>query len=424
MNNRLLRVLLIRPFLHLWMAEIFSQVAINMMNFILIVVAFELTGSNTAVSGVVLSFTVPAILFGMYAGAYVDRRNKKAVLIWTNLIRAVLLLILAVSHSNIFFLYLLAVFITIVTQFFIPAETPIIPLLVHNKLLLSANALFGVGIYGSMVAAYALSGPVYLLFKEYVFLFLSLLFFIAAVFSWLIQIPKGKKQKEDRVLEQPLSFADDVKVLLLLLAKTKSLYHAMFLLTMSQVIILILATIGPGFSRQILDIKVDEFPLVFVTPAALGMFLGAIVLGNLQNRAGEKMATLGVFLSGIGILLLPYGSEVASREFITTINAYLPPFLIIDIMHIMIFLAFLLGIANALVFVPSNMILQQKTSEENRGKVYGLLNALIGLASLLPIIIVGGFADLLGVGRVLTGIGIVIVFIGIFRVMFFSKKRK
>ncbi|MBI2431223.1 MAG: MFS transporter [Candidatus Levybacteria bacterium] len=403
------------------MAEIFSQIAINMMNFILIIVAFELTGSNMAVSGIVLSFTIPAILFGIYAGSYVDKRAKKTILIWTNLIRAFLLFILALSHSNIFFIYALAVLITIVTQFFIPAETPIIPLLVNKKLLLSANALFGIGVYGSVLVAYALSGPVYFFFKNYVFFLLAALFFIAAVFSFLIRVPFVKKQNILNNVE--VSFRDEIKGLFYLLARTKALYHSLFLLTMSQVIILILATIGPGYGRQILGISVDEFPLFFVTPAALGMFIGAMVIGIFfHNRRREMMATIGVVLSGIGIFLLPYGSKVASKGFITTINTFLPAFLTVDILHMMIFFAFFLGVANALVFVPSNTLLQEKTEDTYRGKVYGLLNALVGLSSLLPIIIVGSFADLIGVGWVLTGIGSTVMFLGVVR-MFLWRKR-
>lgn len=420
MNNQLLRVLSIRSFLVLWMAEIFSQIAFNMMNFILILVAFELTNSNTAVSGIVLSFTIPAILFGFYAGVYVDKKNKRTILVWTNVLRALLLCILGAFHTNIFFLYVLTIFITIITQFFIPAETPIIPLLVKEESLLSANALFGMGIYGSVFVAYALSGPLYLLLKDQIFFFLGFLFFIASIFSFLIRIPDGKKQKKIAVVFN-LTFRDEVKALFAILSKTKVVYQAMFLLAMSQIIILILATIGPGYGLQVLGIPVEKFPLVFITPAALGMFLGAITLGNFFHTKGRgKIAMIGVFLSGFSILLLPYGSKVASRDFVTTINAFLPMFFQVNILHIMTFLAFLLGTANAFIFVPSNTVLQEKTSDAYRGKVYGLLNALVGLVSFIPIILVGGFADLIGVSKVLTGIGCTIIAIGMAR-LFFEK---
>ena len=86
----------------------------------------------------------------------------------------------------------------------------------------------------------------------------------------------------------------------------------------------------------------------------------------------------------------------------------------INVLHIMVFLAFILGLANSFVFVPANTILQEKTTDEVRGKIYGFLNSIIGALSLVPIIIVGGLSDLIGVGFVITGIGISILLAGIF----------
>src|SRR5579872_6703653 len=107
MNNSLFATLKNRSFFFLWLAEVFSQIAMNMMNFILILVAFSLTNSNTAVSGIVLSFTIPAIFFGILAGVFVDRWNKKYVLFATNAIRVFLLVVLAFAHTNLVGLYAL-----------------------------------------------------------------------------------------------------------------------------------------------------------------------------------------------------------------------------------------------------------------------------------------------------------------------------
>ena len=86
-------------------------------------------------------------------------------------------------------------------------------------------------------------------------------------------------------------------------------------------------------------------------------------------------------------------------------------------MHIVIILAFLLGFSNSLVFVPANTILQEKTTEAFRGKVYGFLNTFVGLLAILPIIIVGSLADLIGVSVVIVGIGALLLFLGIFRLI-------
>lgn len=415
MKNHILEVLKNKQFSFLLASELLSQVAFNMMNFMLLIVVFKLSKSNTAVSGIVLSFTIPAIIFGMLAGVYVDRWNKKKVLFWTNAVRALLLIPLAIFSSNLLLIYFFSFATAIVTQFFIPAETPIIPLLVKKDFLLSANALFGMGIYGSILLAYALSSPFLIFFgQSNAFLALTVLFFLSALFVSLIKISKNSKFEEQAsVISQEnnaqyfsLNPFKEFKMALNLLAKTKEIYGSLFLLTISQILILVLAVIGPGFAHQILGIRVDEFPLVFVTPAAFGMVFGAIIIGNFfHNKSRRKMANIGVFLAGLSVLLLPYGSKVTSREFVHTVNTYLPHVFTINILHIVILLAFILGIANALIFVPSNTILQEETSDELRGKVYGALNSLVGIFSLLPIILVGELADIFGVSKVLTGIG-------------------
>lgn len=419
MSNRFFQVFAIRPFLFLWLAEIFSQVAMNMVNFTLLLVAYKLSGSNTAVSGIVLSFTIPAILFGMIAGVFVDRWEKKKVLFATNAIRTLLLVVLAVLNFNLFFIYVLSFIIAIVTQFFIPAETPMIPRLVPKELLMTANALFGVGIYGSVVIAYALSGPFLIFFGDtYVFIAIAFMFFLAAFLVSQIGEPKQKAYVvREKAENMKITIAQEVRTAIALMMKTRAISHSLILLTLSQVIILILAVLGPGFASQILNIQIDAFPLLFVTPAALGMVMSGFILVHFFHAfSKEKSATVGVFVSGIALFLLPSAAMVASKGLIPAINGFLPASLSISMFHVVILIAFILGAANALVFVPSNTILQEATSDEFRGKAYGALNALIGIFSLFPIIVVGSLADTFGVGRVLTGIGIAIIMVGVLRV--------
>lgn len=389
----------------------------NMTNFVLITVVYELTLSNTAVSGIVLSFTVPAIVFGIFAGVYVDRWNKKYVLFVTNVLRALFLLALVALHTNLFVVYLVSLLVAIVTQFFIPAESPMIPVLVKKELLLSANALFGMGIYGSLLLAYAMSGPLLLFFgKSGVFLVLTILFLIAAIFVVLIR-PKREEGKVNVFHDhRNVSIQRELINLFSLIIRTKDVYGTLLLLTLAQVLVLIFAVIGPGYASSILGIRVDAFPLYFVTPAAVGMIVGAVIIGNFFSHVNKKkMAASGVILSGVGIALLPFGSPIVSKDFMVVVNSIVSPFgFSLAIIHIMLFLAFILGIANALVFVPSNTILQEKTSESLRGKIYGSLNSITGIFSLLPIAVIGGLADVYGVASVLIWLGISVLAIGIY----------
>ena len=62
-----------RPFLLLWLAQASTQIGGNMVIFGLTVIIAKSTGSVTAVSALILTFLVPAVLFSAVAGVYVDR---------------------------------------------------------------------------------------------------------------------------------------------------------------------------------------------------------------------------------------------------------------------------------------------------------------------------------------------------------------
>jgi MFS family permease len=415
-DNLILRALHIRPFAYLIASEFFSQFSMNLFNFALLIVVFSVANSNAAVSGVVLAFTIPSIIFGIFAGVLVDRWNKKTVLFATNIIRAGLIIPLIFLHTDVVVIYAVTFGVSVVTQFFIPAETPIIPLLVGKPLLLAANALFGMGIYASIFLAYALSGPfLAVLGQSNLFILLSILFLIAGFFAFLIKADKSKiEPKEVKVV---LSFKQEISDVLRLISKTKALSHALFSLSLAQIIILILAVIGPGYAEHVLKIRVESFPTVFMIPAVAGIALGALIIGSFLHKVSKSTLTkFGTLLMGVSILLLPYGSKVESRELIHFINLYLPHILRITMLHLTVFLAFILGFATSFVFVPSNAVLQEETSDEWRGKVYGLLNTLVGAVSILPVVVVGGLADLIGVKLVITGIGIIVVLIAFVRI--------
>src|SRR3989304_8166248 len=125
-ENLILQTLRIRPFLFLILSEFFSQFAMNLFNFALLIVVFSLARSNSAVSGVVIAFTFPTIIFGILAGVLVDRWNKKNVLFLTNFLRALMVVPLFFLSGDIFVIYAVTFGVSILTQFFIPAETPMI----------------------------------------------------------------------------------------------------------------------------------------------------------------------------------------------------------------------------------------------------------------------------------------------------------
>ncbi len=411
-SNDILRVLRIRSFLFMMGSEFFSQLAFNMQNFVLIFIIYSATRSNTAVSGVILSFTIPAILLSVFSGVFVDRWNKKKIIFFTNLIRGILILMFLIPNLHIGFMYLLVLLIAIATQFFIPAETAIIPSLIPKKLIISGNAVFVFGLYSTVLLGYILSGPILLLLgRNNTIIFLSLLFFISTFFVTGIKIKNKKKNYiVDKFPVKRFSLANETKEVFSFIKRARKVMHALMMLTIAQAVMFTFAVLGPGYVTTILASPLESLSWILITPAAVGMAIGVIILGSIGKKFRQtRLSSLGFLMVGIAFILLPFGSKLTHSDLMFNLT----------MLHVIIALAFVIGFSISLVFVPSNATIQMESSEELRGRIYGFLNALVGAVSFLPVIISGGLADLLGVGTVIFGVGILLVLIsGIF---FFSK---
>ncbi|MGZ8528787.1 MAG: MFS transporter, partial [Candidatus Limnocylindrales bacterium] len=87
--NGVLAVLKNRNFLLLWLAQAATQIGGNMVVYGLTVLVYSGTRSNSAVSLLLLTFLAPAVFFSAVAGVYVDRLDRRLILIVTNLLRAI-----------------------------------------------------------------------------------------------------------------------------------------------------------------------------------------------------------------------------------------------------------------------------------------------------------------------------------------------
>ena len=89
-----------RPFLILWLSQLATQIGVNMILYGLTVVVLEATDLKSAVSGLFLTFLVPSVLFSAVAGVYVDRIDRRVVLVVSNILRgAVLVGVYAVGNN-------------------------------------------------------------------------------------------------------------------------------------------------------------------------------------------------------------------------------------------------------------------------------------------------------------------------------------
>lgn len=418
LTNNILQVLRIKSFSLIIIAEFCSQLAFNMQHFLLIFIIFGVTHSNTAVSGLILSFLIPSVLLSVIAGVYVDRWNKKKVLVLAHIIRGMLLLPFLIPNLHLALIYTFTFLIAVVTQFFTPAESSIIPQMVPKKLIVSANAVFSFGMFGVMLIGYILSGPTLLLFGKTNSIWLLIaLFLISASIVLSVKIPISKKKSTADGSFIPVrnySVIGETKEIFVFIKKARQVMHALFMITVAQALIFIFAVLAPGYVTTILEAPLESLSVILIAPATFGLGLGAFMLGSMSSKLKrERISAIGFIIIGIIFSLMPLTNKVVSYGFVQTLNTILPPIMHIDILHLIILMAFVMGLGISLVFIPSNSTIQIETNHEMRGRMYGLLSSLIGAVSFLPVILAGGLADLLGVAAVIVSVGIIMIAMGI-----------
>lgn len=425
MSHDFVKLLSDKPYVFFLLSVVFSQVAFNMMSIALIFIVFNQTSSNFLVSMILLTSLLPQVMLSFIGGIVADTRNKKKILVYGNFGRAIFVFPLIFLNSTLFAVYFLALLTSIVTQFYLPAETPIIPKIVPEKLLVPANSLFGLALFGSILIGYVIAGPALLtLGNSYIFALLAGLFLFAAFFanlipkySLMVKIGEGSNKKVSEEVRD--SFKEYLFDTYRLLRKTTDVAPSFILLVVSQVVVMVLAIIVPGYAKNILHIGVENVSLLLFAPAALGMIISAYLVGTVfKNANRNKLMNAGVYLSAIILLLLPLMARVTSHELVVVINSLLPKILQINELHMVFALSFFAGVGNAFIFIPAQTTLQEKIPENFRSKMYGLLFAFIGLFSMLPIILAGGLADVIGVNLVLILIGSFIFLGGVFQTVF------
>lgn len=389
-----------------------------MIMFVLALRVYQLTGSTAAVSGLYLTFGIPAFVVGMAAGAIVDHFDKRTVLLICDITRAVICLFMLFFTRNIYFVYLLAFGLSLVTQFYAPAEGSSIPRFVPGEHLVTANSLFSFTFYGSFAFGSMLAGPALRWFGPYgVLIMISVLFLVAAVFEACIPPEVGKRRLSILSLPPIGYIAKRVTVSvregIAYVSKSRALIDALFLLSGTQIILGLLAILGPAFADRMLEIDIRDASLVIIGPVVVGIILGALWVGNSGYKLGSlRLINLGI--TSAGSILILISITVVLKRFVWAAWLFTNPV----ILPIEFVLFFLLGVANSMLDVPANSILQSKAEGEMRGRVYGLLTAAVGGAGILPVIISGVLADTIGVGKVILLLGTLVAFYGLFRVKY------
>lgn len=403
-----LPVLKNRNFLSLWSGQVFSQLAdkVYLVLTIALIASHFHTGENTIsswVSAITIAFTIPAVLLGSLAGAFVDRWSKKAVLVATNLLRGFLVLTLPpllwlsegqqlLSLPLGFCLLLLVTFlVSTLTQFFAPAEQSAIPLVVERRHLLSANSLYTTTMMASVIVGFAVGDPLLALADRLIGradLGKELVVGGSYTIAGLILLLLNTREKINPTERESPHILEDIRDGLRHLKDNRRVRAALIQLVILFSVFAALAVLAVRLAELIPGMKPSQFGILLAA-GGVGMAVGAAAVGYVGRRFSYRQLSLA---GSMGMAAALTGLSLFEKQ--------LWP----DLMSIA-----MLGVFAAVVGVPMQTAIQAETPDEMRGKVFGLQNNLINIALSLPLALAGVAETFLGLKVVFLGLAMLAI---------------
>lgn len=409
-------------FLRLWIAQAVSQTANSMVDFSLLlsvgeVVQFhQIAQANTAVSFVILAFSLPSVVFGPIAGVVADRISRRTIMVAVNIVRAVLVLFFLLINPSwqvaaaLGSYYALAFLFGAAGQFFMPAQGASIPALVPREQLTAANALFNLTFTATQLLGFAILGPLLsqALGVDMLFVVTLVCFAVAAALTfWLPKMPLPPRVTSATKVSPARQMWLDIKEGLAFIAQDRILVKVIGNLTFATTIFMLVAALAPNFVATVVGLAPGDIGYI-VAPAGLGVIAGVVLVPRLSKRfPREQMIDCAVTLGGVALLLL-----ALSR---TILDAIMAPNPVPEALMVVVAgsLAATLGIFNALVLVPSQTILQERSHETIRARVFATFFTITSVVSFVPIFFAAAAADFFGVVTVLAAVALLLIAVGL-----------
>ncbi len=148
-----------RDFALLWTAQLVSTAGSSLTDLAAAIYVFDKTGSSLPVGVTLMATAVPSLIVGLIAGVFVDRYDRRSVMIASNLAQAVVVAMIPFLLGVDVALLFAAILVNAgVKQFFDPAYESLIPEIATDEELTAANAYLSIASFGSTAIGFAGAG--------------------------------------------------------------------------------------------------------------------------------------------------------------------------------------------------------------------------------------------------------------------------
>jgi MFS family permease len=372
-----------RNFAYLWFGQVISLIGDWVLFVALPFYVYSLTGSTLATGIMFIVQTIPMIFFGSIAGVFVDRWDRKQTMLIANLAQAGALIPLFLVHSQqwIWVVYIFAFIEALISQFFDPAKSAIIPNLVDEEHLLAANSLNSMSQELTRLVGPLLGGFLLGFFGiNSVIVVDSASFLISACMIALIVLPPITQQPQAQHASlHPFTtigtvwheWADGLK-----LVRKQQLIFGIF-------VVFGVAMIGEGIIEVVLAPYVKN--VMHGNALVLGWLMAAQAIGGIA-----------------GSLIIVQLSKIIHPTRLIPISALILGTLLFIVANFPLFkvvvpVITIAGIGVIGFFVSMITLLQCNVSDQYRGRIFGALNTVQAAAMLFGMILASGLGDRIGI---------------------------
>lgn len=395
-----LALLRTRDFGLLWSGQVISQIGDGLSKVALLWFVYAITGSALKMTVVGLLQTIPPFVFGPLIGVYLDRLSKKAVMIWVDLLRTLMVLLIPVLYAldvlTLGRLYLLVFLISVFSTIFGPALASAVPLIVNRPQLTAANALLQGSSNVGMLVGPAVGGlGIALVGAQNVLYLDAATFFISACCLMPIRVRENGKGLLTLI---PAAEGPRVSgtVLQDLLAGFRFVFHEHRIIFHLMV------------SAAFFNLGVSAFTILLPVYAKEFLQVGPVKLGWIWSGLGVGMLVASALLAWANQGDLRHRLKMMARAMTVGGLAVCG----LSQLHTPLFAAALVIVVggSTAVFTPVVWsLLQEMTPGHLLGRVFttfstgGMASAMIGMTGF------GWAADAIGPATSLVGIGLVLV---------------
>ncbi len=386
----------------LWLAQAASQLADKFLMFTLLIVVFDVSHKASIQSVLMIAYTLPSVFLSAPAGVYADRHDKRTLMIATNAVRGMLILlipliqVLPVVGNQAWPLIVITFLFSSVGQLFAPAEAASIPSLVHRDQIMGATSLFMTTVILTLVLGVpAATLAIRLIGERAPFYIATALFALAALSIWRIATPL----RAARSAAGSPSLRRELREGISLIAGNPAIRLGLYQLAVALIVVFTVFALGPVFMVRELH-RSDQDTYLVLIPATLGLVAMAAVLAQRAGNGFSKAVTLVAALAVAGASLAAVGAAPPILRSLGAEGAVVPLVLVLSAVF---------GCALGALLIPAFTILQERTDEESRGRIFGGIFAVINAAVAVPLLVAGIIADAVGVASVVAGLGVIIL---------------